>query len=160
MRALMRRWGKIRYATLATALVVTACGDDDPTDPGNQDIVGEWSYAFTDVVGGGFTCSVTGITVKFTRSGESVEGTIVAVGTDNLTCVGSGGTQSSDFTGEGDLENVTFNGSNVAFTIPTGHGDWDNTGTVNGDAMGGNAVIPLDFGSTIVLNGTWEATRN
>lgn len=160
MGALTRGSGKIRYAMLATVLIITACGDDDPTGPGNQDIVGEWSYVFTDVVGGGFTCSVTGITLTFTRSGDTVEGTIVAVGTDNLTCVGSGGTQSSDFTGEGELEDLTVNGSNVAFTIPTFHGDWDSTGTLNGNSMAGDAVIPLDFGSTIVLNGPWQATRN
>jgi hypothetical protein len=45
--------------------------------------------------------------------------------------------------------------------IPSLHGDWDSTGTVNGDSMDGNVTIRTRFGeTTVALNGTWEATRN
>lgn len=37
MGALTGGSGKIRYAMLATVLIITACGDDDSTGPGNQD---------------------------------------------------------------------------------------------------------------------------
>jgi hypothetical protein len=151
----------LAIASFTLGLVLSACGDDDLTGPGNQDVVGQWSYVITDAVGGGFTCDVTGITLTFTRSGETMEGTILAVGTDNLICVGSGGTQSTDFNGEGELEGVTVNGNIVAFTIPSLHGDWDSTGTLNGDSMDGNVTIRQRFGeTTVVLNGTWEAIRN
>jgi hypothetical protein len=161
MRAFTRRSGKGCAAILATAVIVTGCGDDEPTGPDPADVVGQWSYVITDAVGGGFTCSVTGITLTFNRIGEIVDGTILAVGDDNLTCVGSGGTQANDFNGEGNLEDVAVNGSNVGFTIPTFHGPWESTGTVNGNSMGGNVVMPLEFSaSTIVMNGTWSATRN
>jgi hypothetical protein len=165
----IRARARFAIASFTLALALSACGDDDPTDPGNQDIVGQWSYVITDATGGGSSCDVTGVTLTITRAGQELSGTIAAAGTNNGTCTqaGTGATAQITFNGTGPLENVALNGNSVAFTIPRAFtspqlfGDWVSTGTLSGNSMSGDAAIVLRINGTVTdLDGTWTATRN
>lgn len=115
----MSRSGKGRYALLAAALIVTACGDG-PTDPGNQNIVGTWNLAFTDASAQGTTCDVTDLTLTIVGDGDALSGNVVGAGNGNIACSTSGGTGYGNFAVTKQLDEVTLTREFRRLRVPYG----------------------------------------
>jgi hypothetical protein len=143
---------KPRALLPAVALVVLlACGKDST---GPVSISGTWMANWSNVAGGGVSCSMGSITLSLTQSGGTFTG---AYGSGTLTCSGPGGTASGSFTG-GTVSSGTVQGNTVAFNLDTP--DYHQAGTVSGNSMSGTATWRIDTGSGVVtLTGTWSATR-
>jgi hypothetical protein len=158
-------WARARAGTLALiiALVTAACGDDGPTGPSDDfDIVGQWSWRVTNAQADNASCSVTGVTITFQRNDGTLTGHRVATGGGNVTCTVNGSDTTSNYTTNDDLDNLSLNGTDIAFSFATTGGTWEMSGAIeNDDTMGGTATIRLATTTgALALTGPWTATRN
>lgn len=163
MRGRTRFYGNYRYALLAAVMFVAACGDDGPSGPSDDfDIVGAWSWRVTNATTTNASCSVTGVTLTFTRTAGVLSGHRVATGGGNVSCTVNGSNSTANYTTNDDLDNLSLNDTDIGFTFATNAGPWEMDGEIETDnAMGGTATIRLATSiGTLVLTGPWTATRN
>lgn len=146
----------MKRAILVVALfAIVGCGGGD-TGPSTANISGTWSYAATNLVGGGITCSAAGTTLTLSQSGATFSGSY-AGGT--LTCSAPGVAPQSSPVGSGIVVSGNVGVTSVSFNFDTS--DWSNTGTISGNSMSGTAhVIVTDGTNTLTLTGNFAAARN
>lgn len=127
-------------------------------------LAGQWQWSIsnatsTDVPG--MVCGITAVMLTFTGANSALSGTAVASGTQNMTCVIQGVSQSVPFNTNSSLQNITLTGTTIGFTFSSASGPWTSTGTITGpNTMGGNATIHLNFAGTgVPFTGQWVATR-
>lgn len=149
-------------AAVLGTLLLAGCGKDSPSGPSaNFDPVGQWQWRVTNATTSGASCSVTGVTITFSRSNGVLAGHRVATGGQNISCVINGNPTTASYTTNDALDNLTYARPAISFSFATSSGAWQMTGNVTGDhSMGGTAVIRLNFGGSIAtLTGPWTATR-
>ncbi|MCG8467147.1 MAG: hypothetical protein MJB57_02925 [Gemmatimonadetes bacterium] len=152
-----------RPALIALALTLAACGSDDATGPLFEpaNITGGWSYVANDLIGtflaSPVECDYTldmflpGTSATFLGTYENAQ----------LLCDLNGQTQLVDF-GQGTVVGGTLSGNRISFNLDAE--TVRNTGTVDGNWMGGQVdvdlVIQMDARiDTILVTGGWSATR-
>ena len=150
-----------RLVLVGSALGLAGCGgDDDPAGPINTDVVGEWAFQATGTSSSGTSCSLTGMVLTFTRTGNTLDGTASGDPNGAIACT-PGGTDS--FPGTAGLISAEQNGQNVEFAFNSVGGPWNMLGAVqsNGNTMNGSVTFPVNFNSGVEqFTGTWSATRN
>jgi hypothetical protein len=161
-----RTVGRARtVAALAWSIVMLAgCGDDGPSGPSDDfDLVGgEWQWRVTDAVSGNSSCSITGVTLTFSRQSGVLAGHRVAHGGGNMTCTFNGSNSVANYTTDDDIDDLTFSGTDISYSFATTSGAWEMSGSITGDdSMGGTAIIRVDTSiGSFTLTGPWVATRN
>jgi hypothetical protein len=136
------------------AVLITACGDDDPSGPTIPNVAGSWTYSATNITGGGVTCSFTNVPMTLAQTGTTFTG---AYAGGLLACAGPGGSFSEQVAG-GSVATGTINGNAVTFDLD--NSDWHNTGTISGATMSGTVVVKINDGTTtFTLAGEFTATR-
>jgi hypothetical protein len=134
---------------------VLACGDG--TGPAEVNVTGIWTVTFSDLSGGGFSCSsIAPTTLTLTQTGETVSG---AYNGGEVACSGPNGSFSFP-AGSGDVVNGEVNGTTISFDLDSP--EIHQSGTVTGSSMSGTATWQTFFGTeteAVTLTGTWEADR-
>lgn len=134
---------------LVLGLLVAGCSDS--TGPDIPRLNGSWSYAATNITGGGLTCSITGMTLTLSQTGNTVTGSTLG---GRMSCQAGTLTETFDIAA-GTLTGGSINGNVVRFSMGT-TGAFQNTGTLTDNAISGQLVINL---SDAVLAGTFVAAR-
>lgn len=155
--------GRHAAAVLVFALMLAGCGDDGPTGPSEDfDLVGgQWQWRVTNAKSGSNTCTVTGVTLTFTRNNGTLSGHRVATGGGNMTCTINGSNSIANYNTNDALDNLTFSGTSIGFSFATTSGLWEMSGNITGDdTMGGTATIRVSTSvGLFTLTGPWTATR-
>lgn len=145
-------------SSLARALLLIAalsvCGDDEPSGPSaNFDLVGQWDWRVTNATSQGASCSVTAVTLTFTRDNGVLSGRRASSG-NNIQCSVNGTPSApASLTGDMPIQSLALNGTTISFDFANlSAGAWEMDGTVTGDnTMSGTATIrPGPSG------GSWE----
>ena len=155
-----RAYGAI--VALIFGLTLSAC-DDGPSGPSEDfDIVGQWSWRVTNATASNASCSVTNVTLTFSRNDGILTGHRVATGGGNVTCTVDGTPTTSNYTSNDEIDNLTLVDTEINFTFATSSGTWQMSGDITtDDTMGGTATIRLEStAGTLVLTGPWTATRS
>ena len=127
-------------------LAVASCSHDVT---GSQAISGTWSVSLS-MHGGGETCSA-GYQMHISESSPTFTGTYDS---GSISCSG-GGSNSGIY---GPITNGTINGNAIEYNVD--NSDLHQVGTVNGNTMSGTANWNfVSGGSSVLLVGTWTATR-
>jgi hypothetical protein len=161
-RSSLRR-ARFAFACVTLALLLPACGGDNPTGPSDDfDIEGAWSWRVTNATTSNATCSVTGVTITFTRNNGALTGRRVATGGGNMTCTINGSPATANYTTNDDLDDLSLSGTAIEFSFATTTGTWEMAGSVTSDdRKGGTATIRVGTsGGTLTLTGPWTATRD
>lgn len=149
---------------VALGLAIAACGGDGPSGPSEDfDIVGQWQWRVNNATGSGMTCTVTGVTLTFSRSDGILSGTRFSSGGGNLVCTAGSASSTGDFTTNSTLKQLTHTGTSIGFEFDTIRGAWVMTGSITNDnSMGGTATIRVNSptGTVAALTGPWTATRD
>jgi hypothetical protein len=159
----LRFTGVARALTLIAGLA--ACGDDDdPTGPSaNFDLVGQWDWRLTNASGQNATCSVTGVTLTFTRTNGVLTGRRASAGGGNIACSFNGTPSApASITGDLPIQSLALTGTAISFQFANvSPGPWEISGTVTGDnTMSGTATIRMATSvGVLTLTGPWVSTR-
>ena len=155
-----RAYGGI--AALIVGLTFSAC-DDGPTGPSEDfDLVGQWSLRVTNATAPNVSCSVTDVTLTFSRNNGMLTGHRLATGGGNVTCTIDGTPTTESLTWNDAIDNVTLVDTEINFNFSSEAGPWLLSGDITTDnRMGGTANISLASSAGIlVVTGPWTATRN
>jgi hypothetical protein len=134
---------------LLPILLLSLFACDPHVDPPASLLSGDWSLSLS-VTGPGGTCSFTAAPVSLNESGGSFSGTY---GPTEFFCNGASQGQVG-----GKILNGVLSGSSVAWDLDEAADH--QTGVLNGPAMSGSSVWSVTSnGTTVILNGTWSATR-
>jgi hypothetical protein len=137
---------------ILAGLVLCAIACSDSTGPKNANVGGSWTYAVTNLVGGGLSCTAGGTTVNITQSGNTFSGSYNG---GTLSCNSAG----SFSIGSGTVANGTVAQNAVSFAFDTQ--DWTNSGTLSGSSVSGTTTVRLveSTGQTVVLTGNFSMVR-
>jgi len=134
---------------IVVAASLFACGGGDSQGPKLADVAGAWRATWTNMSGGGHSCGLT-LAMTLTHQGTAFTGSY------SNAIVACDGQSSAPFTGT--VVNGAVNGDQVSFDLDTTA--LHQTGSLSGASMSGPATWTLSSGtSTIVLTGSWAATR-
>jgi hypothetical protein len=144
-----------RILSLAAIFAAVACGGGD-TGPTTANVAGSWTYAVSNLTGGGLTCSTSGTTLTLNQTG----GTFIGFHSGGiLTCSQPGVPTQSAPISSGSIVTGVVTVSNVSFNLD--NSDWTNAGTIAGNSMSGTAHVVLSNGTTrVTLTGNFAAARN
>lgn len=149
----------MKALALGAALLVglAGCGDDPvSTDP--QDPTGSWSYAATDLVGGGFACVIRDVSLTLSAGAASLSGTTQG---GTLTCT-VGDTASEPVPLGAGTVTGTVSGSAVSFDVRQGANEAQNQGQLSASTLSGTIAARFDFGpqfGVVELAGSFRADR-
>ena len=151
----------------ALLLAIAACGND-PSEAGSTDVTGQWRITFSNMSGGGASCSSATGDMSLSTSGATFSGTY---GPLTLSCTTA--TSSFQDTLQGAVANGSLGVNAVSFDLDTPA--FHQTGTTNGcipgecdvpsvprpTSLNGTArwTIDLGGGQASTLNGPWSAVR-
>jgi hypothetical protein len=143
-----------RAFLIAALFAIVGCGGD--TGPATANLAGTWTYATSNLVGAGVTCSSSGTLLTLNQSGTTFSGSYSG---GTLTCSAPGVTPQSVLLGSGIVVSGNAGVTTVSFNLDTS--DWANTGTIAGNSMSGTTHVTLNDGTTTVtLSGNFAAARN
>jgi flagellar biosynthesis protein FliR len=142
-------------ALLAAMLVaaLAACSSGDAVS-----VEGTWHFKWTalngSIQGNTYSCSAD-LTFAISQTDATFSGFQTGLG--SLTC-GVNGTATTNPVAAENLVAGTISAQTVSFALNSVFGD--NTGTITGNTMSGDATWSLAFGDNqVTLVGTWTATR-
>lgn len=136
------------------AVFVIGCSDD-PSGPQVAQIAGTWTYNASNIVGGGISCNISGVTLILTQSASTFSGTTTG---GHFSCSAPGVPTQSTNLGNDVIANGTINGNAVVFDIATS--DIHHTGSISGNSISGVVVFRLESGnSTTTLTGQFSAVK-
>ena len=141
------------------AVAIAACGSGGeataPPPPPPADISGAWNLTFTNMTGGGLSCSTSAIAVTIVQSSATFTGSGQTSWT--LSCV-SGGTTQSSTDSAATITNGTINGNTVRFSLATSA--TNQIGTLTGNSIAGTASWTVNVGNGVAtLAGNFSMTR-
>jgi hypothetical protein len=147
-----------RLPVHAILVWILACGGDDGTGPGFENVTGSWNLSITNMTGGGATCSTSSpVQISFQQNTTTLSGSFSGGGL--LNCTAPFGSFSAPIS-SGSVVNGQINGNQVSFDL--GSAAFHQEGTVTGSSMGGTATWGFQSGSASTLGtltGSWTATR-
>ena len=127
-------------------LAVASCSHDATS---SQTISGDWTVSLS-IHGSGLTCSA-GYKMHITESSPTFTGTYDS---GSISCTPGGGASGI----YGPITNGTINGNAIEYNVD--NSDLHQVGTVSGSSMSGTANWNfVSGGSSVLLVGTWTATR-
>ena len=130
-----------------TALLITACGGEGPTQPKIKNVTGTWTLVET-VSNGGNSCNIAA-TMVLTQSGNTFSGNY-----NNGTIICNGVTQGTGITGT--VVNGTAGASAVAFDLDNSNAHHIGSVDVTNSTMSGSATWNL---SGTIVSGNWQAAK-
>jgi hypothetical protein len=135
---------------LAVSIIVLLAACDGSTEPPKVNVTGNWAIAWPSMTGSGgyagLTCSISGMTLSVTQTGQSFSGTYSS---STITCNGNAVAATA-----GVVVSGTVSGNSVSFDLD--NATTHQTGTISGNTMSGSAAWTDATGS---LSGTWSANR-
>ena len=142
------------FLTLGSLLACSGDSTMGPDGPSTAQVGGVWTYAASNVAGGGASCTVTNLRLTFVQSGTTFSGSYSG---GTMTCAAEGESATiGPF--QGTVVNGTIDGNRVSFDLDTQ--DWHNSGTLSGSSMSGQVTVRIDLGDgPITLSGSWSAAR-
>ena len=148
-----------RIATVLTLALLAACGGGkDSTGPAADSVDGNWAGSVTNLVGGGLTCTASGVTFALNESGGSFGGTYRI---DKFSCTSPGGSASSG-PAQGVIVNGSHTGADIAFDMDTPDFHFTGAHSVDVRSMSGSTTWSVDVGppvGIVTLTGNWSVSR-
>jgi hypothetical protein len=139
-----------RFLALSLLLLgpIAACGGDGGgTGPTQIDLTGTWAVTMSPITGHGVTCTVVGMQVQVSQTGNDLTGTYTV---DDMICNGQ-----HSGSGTGTIVNGTEVNGQLHFHFDTE--DFDLHGTARGpNACSGTYTIVIEG---LTFTGTWTASR-
>jgi hypothetical protein len=134
---------------------LVGCGSDvTSVKPGP--LSGVWNYNATNLAQPGVTCSITGLSLTITQSGDTFTGTVASGGV--VFCRSPARSDTEPLSVGDIVANGILNDGTVAFDI--GSATFHNVGSISGTSMSGKATIQiLTTGTNALLAGDFTAVK-